>query len=87
MRPGDWICSKCGFILHKVILSMSDGEVYVDSRLIREECPNDGTLLVPDDREPEPDPEPHTFIPLSDEETHCSICLCREGAPWHRRPS
>ena len=84
MRPGDWVCSTCGFVMHKVLLSMATGGAYVDDRLTREACPNDGTLLVPDERDPEPEPDPHPFTPLRAGSEVCEVCACRAGAPWHK---
>ena len=43
--PGEWKCPKCGYMLSKRAVSPG-GRVDSDSRLDREECPNDGALMV-----------------------------------------
>lgn len=44
--PGCWTCPRCGFDLSKNVISMAQGAIGADPRLSREECPNDGQLLV-----------------------------------------
>ena len=44
--PGRWICRKCGFLVTKVGISMTTGNIGADARLQRENCPNGCGLLV-----------------------------------------
>jgi len=41
-----WKCPKCEYVLYKMFLRASDMAVGVDTREVREVCPNDGTTLV-----------------------------------------
>lgn len=45
--PGDWVCPKCSFRLHKRFLSASDMSVGVDASSEAEQCPNDEELMQP----------------------------------------
>lgn len=45
--PGDWVCPKCSFRLHKRFLSSLDMFVGVNPSAEIEACPNDGELMQP----------------------------------------
>ncbi len=43
--PGDWVCPKCSFRLHKRVMSATDLSVGVDASAEPEPCPNDGVMM------------------------------------------
>jgi hypothetical protein len=43
--PGDWVCPRCSFRLHKRVMSAADGSVGVDASAEAEPCPNDGAPM------------------------------------------
>jgi len=43
--PGEWVCPRCSFRLHRRVMSASDGSVGVDTDPESEPCPNDGEQM------------------------------------------
>ena len=44
---GNWLCPRCGYILHHRFLFAQNGRISVNPYPEFHRCPNDGEILVP----------------------------------------